>query len=661
MVSSGARLRERIPQLLECFVCVIIELIRREIAMDQNNHLSSLNVPNRAASSVGEAGADAGSDSTAVPYRRSENDKKLDESVWLAICESVCRDDFHNYLRQFKTGAHRVEAIEKVITLDDSPEEDEARYQRAFSLLVDEANLGNAAAQFHLGKAFIEGIGVTTDGEAGEHWYQLAIRQGETRACVNVSMAILEAPQEHGADQIKMALKLAKQAAAKGDLAGLSILATEKLRGRVTERDIPGAIELLESALDGGLGWAGVLLARIFMHDELVTPNPKFADACARRAAALDCGDAAHHLGFQAERVATDVATMAVARQWYEMGAELREPNSMRHLGLLLLRGRHVARNGAMGVTWLRRAAALGDITAMRDLGVTYFHGVDVVKNGAEAFKWFVRAFAGGDKHSAEYLGACFDQGIGTAANHEAAIRHYEIAAREGSASAQRSLGIDLLTAEPPMRDKEQAARWLHLACLQKDSRAMAVLGKMLERGDGVPADIDRAIELYRASAGAEDAVGQASLGACYLTGLGVPFDPAWAAHWLDRATRNGSDYAPYLLGAMFARGLGVERNPSEARSWFQLAAERGNASAQLELGCLLAKETAGECDLADAEKWLCAALASGLTDAMAHLENLRARRKGVDSPQVDPALNQKGAVIHPIRDSHGGALARKD
>jgi TPR repeat protein len=629
--------------------------------MDQNDHVTSTNGQNRVPPSVGASDADALPDSVGAPRNHSDDDAKLDESAWSAICESVCRDDFQSYLRQFKTGAHRVEAIEKVVALNDSPVAGEPLYQRALSLFMDEANLGNAAAQFHLGKALTEGIGVAADREAGERWYQLAIRQGETRACVNVSMAILDAPQEHKANQVDMALQYAKEAAANGDPMGLSILATEKLRGRVTETDVPGAIELLESALDRGLGWAGVLLARIFMHDELVTPNPEFAEACARRAVVLSCGDAAHFLGVRAERAATDVATMAIAREWYEMGAELRDPSSMRQLGLLLLRGRHVTRDGAMGVAWLKRAAALGDITAIRDLGITYFHGVDVVKNGAEAFKWFERAFAGGDKYSAEYLGACFDQGIGTAANHEAAIRHYGIAAREGSASAQCSLGIALLTAEPSLRDKEQAARWLHLACLQKDARAMAALGKMLETGDGVPTDVERAIELYRASADAEDAVGQASLGACYLAGVGVPFDPAWAAHWLDRATRNGSDRAPYLLGAMFARGLGVERNPSEARSWFRLAAERGNAGAQLELGCLLAEEAAGECDLADAEKWLSAALASGLDDARAPLDKLRGRRKEVISPQGDPSRNQKGAVIHPIRDGNRGELARKE
>jgi TPR repeat protein len=111
----------------------------------------------------------------------------------------------------------------------------------------------------------------------------------------------------------------------------------------------------------------------------------------------------------------------------------------------------------------------------------------------------------------------------------------------------------------------------------------------------------------------------------------------------------------------MFARGLGVERNPSEARSWFRLAAERGNAGAQLELGCLLAEEAAGECDRADAEKWLSAALASGLDDARAPLDKLRGRRKEVISPQGDPSRNQKGAVIHPIRDGNRGELARKE
>lgn len=558
---------------------------------------------------------------------QAKADEALDAAVWALLCDSRCADDFRNYLRQFFFGAHRYEAVERLVELNDADvAETSPLYPRAFALLRAHAEAGERNAQFHLGKAFTEGIGTPIDKENGERWYRLAIRQGELRAHINLCNAILRARSTLPPERIDEALNLARQAVEAGEPGGLSILADEKLRAAPDTRDVAGAIEMLQDALAQGDTKAALRLAEIFRYGRGVRQNIATADELTLQAAKAGDSVGFYHLGFYAERDADDASGAEAARYSYEQGAAMLDRDCLRELGLLFLRGEHFPKDGAAGVGYLKQAAALDDADAMRYLGITFLHGVDVVRNGAVAFRWFERALAAGDSQSTYQLGYCCECGIGTTVDLVAAAEHYETSARAGDARAQRALAVLLLDEQSELRNPARAMRWLHLAVLQKEARAMALLGRIYEFGDGVPADIDRAVALYRQAAAADDVFGLESLATCCLKGSGMPFDPAEAAWLLDKAAAGGSARALFMIGAMFQRGMGVERDAGEASRWFLAAAEAGDGNAQFEIGRAYLEGDGLAINADEAARWLQAAVESGIGEAHAMLERAKMR-----------------------------------
>jgi TPR repeat protein len=563
-------------------------------------------------------------------------DPTLDFPIWQLVDQSDCAEDFRNYLRQFGQGRFRNEALDRLVALNDNDEAGTPRWGSARELIRTQAEAGNRNAQFHYGKALDHGIGVDKDRAAAERWYRLAIRQGELRAHINLCQNLLDARPGDSPDQDSEAMALADAAATAGEANGTTLLAQELLRASAPDRDVAGAIEMLEQALAGGDGRAGSELARLFLYDRTVRPNAKAAADYAQRAALLGEGSACYLMGFFLEREAKGVDGLEAARDWYARGAALLDPACFRSIGFMLLRGNPPPKDGAAGVAHLKRAAALGDGEAMRGLGLTYFHGIDVVPNGTCAVRWFRRALAAGEVVAAEYLARCHARGFGVEADEAAALAHAETAARAGLASAQTQLASLLLAPRQRDRDPIAAARWLTLARLQNDMRATAMLGHLLATGDGVEPNLERAEALYRQAAEAGDLLGQEYLGAHLLAQRDAHFDPAETAFWLDTAASRGSSHAPFLIGIMFQQGFGVERNAGEAARWFLVAAERGHGGAMFELGKAYLDGEGVAADREEAKRWLEAASANGTDEADPLLDRAKLRLASAN-PEVPP------------------------
>lgn len=554
------------------------------------------------------------------------DDSAIEGPIWAIVSASDCVHDYRCYLEQFPLGRYRAQAIEQLVTLNDADATGESVYTAALAVLQQQAHLGDRGAQFHFGKALYQGIGTCADRIEGDRWWQLAVLQEEPRALITRCRNLLDEVEGRTPERIEQALQLADRAAKLGEPHGLTTRAKEMLQGTDDQRDVAGAVELLEAALASGDAWAASPLVRLFLFDGTVKQNLELAAHYAEQALELGDGHTAYLLGFHLERRSEDSEARRQARLWFERGSELLDPNCLRSLGYLLLRGGDIPKEGAAGIMALKRAAALGDVGAMRAIGLTYLHGIDAIRNASFGARWLQRAYAAGDAPAAEHLARCYADGLGINRDPLAARSCAEFAAKRGIAGAQCLLAALLLEEDSEAQDTKSAIRWLELAVLQKNPHAMARLGRMLELGDGVPNDDRRAMALYRKAAEAGDVIGKELLATRLLSPSCADYDPGEAVQWLLGAVEQGSSHARYLIGTMFETGNGVEQDQALATSWFLAAAEDGHPFAMYEAGRALLFDQSGPTDTTAAVKWLERSLAAGVQKAALLLERAKKR-----------------------------------
>lgn len=436
---------------------------------------------------------------------KTYDDSRIDALIWQAIAASDCPEDFRRYLRHKPEGAaHLEEAMERLIALDDADADGTPRYPEAVAAIRALAEQGDATAQFHMGK--LHDLGWCEDGpQAMEKWYRLAILQNEARSMINLAVA-----HEQGAGvalKPQAAVALYQAAAELGEPMAHCRLASLHLASEFLEKDAAQAYEHLLLAWEAGDATAGYWLAIMHARGDAVARDKELAADWLRRAAERGCDEAALRLGRKAEFGGEDAARdLAAAEAWFRLGAEHGDLECQTSLGMLLLRGEGIPKNGAEAVRWLKRAAVLEHPPAQRALGMAYHWGVDVVRNKAFARKWLLRA-AGQGEADACLLLADMLRG-GSAPDQEAAVRLYEKAARQGLAEAQTRLGLACWKGEGIARDDHAAFKWIRLAALQNEPRGLFLLGWAYQAGVGVEADIAKAIAWLRKAAegGHEDA-----------------------------------------------------------------------------------------------------------------------------------------------------------
>lgn len=76
----------------------------------------------------------------------------------------------------------------------------------------------------------------------------------------------------------------------------------------------------------------------------------------------------------------------------YRENAEHGDPESQFHLGMALLRGVGVQRDGDLAFEWIRKAAEQGVPDAFYALGACYSDGIGTKQSNDEALQWFLRA-----------------------------------------------------------------------------------------------------------------------------------------------------------------------------------------------------------------------------------------------------------------------------
>jgi TPR repeat protein len=224
----------------------------------------------------------------------------------------------------------------------------------AFSLALDRAEAGDAAAQTLLAELLSRGLGVKQDLPAAADWYSLAGDRGDPEA--------------------------------------LYALGRFHLEGVAVKADAGKAADLLKRAAKGGHGVAAREFGYLLLQGKGVAKNAMLAAAHLRRAAGQGDMDAQYALGALYVEGVGVVADEGQAARWYGAAARNGHVGAQIEYAILLFNGRGVPRNEAVAARWFREAASADNPLAQMRLSRLLAEGRGVETDPAEAARWYLIA-----------------------------------------------------------------------------------------------------------------------------------------------------------------------------------------------------------------------------------------------------------------------------
>ena len=491
--------------------------------------------------------------------------------------------------------------------------------------LRQQAEAGNADAQFNLGIAWINGSAGTVNYDQARYWWEKAAAQGQRIAQYN-----------------------------------LGVLYDE---GRGVSQDYRLAAQWYRKAAQQGFISAQYNLGNLYRDGKGVPQNAYIARDWQEKAAAQGDRDAMYALGSLYRQGALGISgdgQHALAFYWLEQAAMRGHPQAQAELAGLYARGEGVVRDPAIAAKWQRAAATAQTGTENTD------------NSDLTAIEQTEQAAMHGDTQAQVALANHYALGDGIACDVEAALKWWQVAAAQGSTDAMQALARHYRDAA----DRSQAEHWYLAAAEKGDSSAYRELGQIY--ADARPPDYTTARKYWHAGKKG-DPVAQYLIGkshsdwrepgnpnaahnafsgflqhchedenppadycadAAYLTALieqhKLPgYQPPqpnevrqhWqeAAYWGHPVARAWLETAPappgatppariaataaaaqYQLSWHYATGDGIAQNRDSANHWLRQAAQNGHAAAQYWLGNHYYDDTADNAqDETTARYWL--------------------------------------------------------
>ncbi len=224
----------------------------------------------------------------------------------------------------------------------------------AFSLALERAEDGDAAAQTLLGELLSRGLGVKQDLAAAADWYRLAASSGDAEALYALGRMHLE------------------------------------------KQELTQAADLFEDAADRRHPVAAREFAYLLLQGKGRERNAMLAAAYMRRAAAAGDMDAQYALaGLYVEGVGV-VADEKQAARWFGEAARNGHIGAQVEYAILLFNGRGTEKSEALAADWFREAAYADNPLAQARLARLLAEGRGVDMNPSEAARWYLVAKARG-------------------------------------------------------------------------------------------------------------------------------------------------------------------------------------------------------------------------------------------------------------------------
>ena len=402
------------------------------------------------------------------------------------------------------------------------------RHESAFEGFSEYAKMGNATAQYYLGKMYYEGqcVGGSRNYAIAAEWYRKSAEQGNAEAQYS--------------------------------------LGSMYENGEGVSEDWVKAVEWYRKSAEQGNANAQYNLGYSYEHGLGVSEDYSKAAEWYRKSAEQGNAKAVEWYRKLAEQ------GNAKAVEWYRKSAEQGNAKAQDQLGNMYKYGLGVSKDWVKAVEWYRKSAEQGNATAQCQLGTMYEKGRGVSEDYAKAIEWYRKAAEQGSANAQRYLGRLYELGLGVSRDFAKAVEWYRKSAEQGNADAQCQLGYMYKYGLGVSKDYAKAAE-----CFRKSAEQGLVLDRMvviLKYGLGST----KALERCRKDAEQGNAVAQCCVGEMYEKGRGVSQDYAKAVEWYRKSAEQGNATARYKMGVMCEQGRGIFQDYVTAVEWYRKSAEQG-------------------------------------------------------------------------------------
>ena len=292
------------------------------------------------------------------------------------------------------------------------------RYESAFEGFSEYAKIGNATAQYYLGKMYYEGqcVGGSRNYDKAAEWYRKSAEQGNAEA-----QCYLGYMYENGLgvsqDNAK-AVEWYRKSAEQGYADAQNNLGYMYEEGLGVSQDYAKALEWYRKSAEQGYADAQCNLGTMYRNGLGVSQDNAKAVEWYRKAAEQGNAGGQCNLGYMYEYGRGVSQDYAKAVEWYRKAAEQGHATAQCNLGTMYYLGRGISQDNAKAVEWYRKSAEQGHATAQYNLGCMYRNGLGVSQDNAKAVEWFRKSAEQGNTDAQYQLGYMYHNGIGVSKDH---------------------------------------------------------------------------------------------------------------------------------------------------------------------------------------------------------------------------------------------------
>ena len=421
-------------------------------------------------------------------------------SISLQVADSSDKKDENIAYKQYEEGTAVMPSqkeIDNWVKNIISSEYNTGKYKSAFEHFSEYAKMGNATAQYYLGKMYYEGqcVGGSRNYDKAAEWYRKSAEQGNAEAQCYLGYMYtngLGVSQDNA-----KAVEWYRKSAEQGHADAQNNLGDMYYDGRGVSQDYAKAVEWYRKSAEQGHAVTQCKLSYMYELGRGISQDYVKAVEWCRKSAEQGYVYAQYNLGRMYEIGRGVWPNSAKAVEWYQKAAEQGNSKAQHTLGYMYEIGDGVSKDYAKAVEWYRKSAEQGYFYAQKDIGRMYEEGLGVSRDYAKAAEWYQKIAEMGDCFLHYKMGWMYEKGVGVPQDYAKAVEWYRKSAEQGLASAQKDIGRMYEKGLGVSRDYAKAAKWYQKAISRGNTDAMCNLGYMYEYGLGVSKDNYIAAGLY--------------------------------------------------------------------------------------------------------------------------------------------------------------------
>lgn len=468
--------------------------------------------------------------------------------------------------------------------------------KKAVMLLQIAAELGNALAQYQLGKIRIDKNSKYFKPEVGIELLEKAAEQDNDFALYTLGNVYLKGKIID--KDLNSALNYLNAAAEKGNQYAQYTLGMINLNGEGEniKPDIPTAINYLDKAAKQGNAFAQYQLGKLYLENKEIKDIKKALDFI-EKVSEQDNSYLHYNLG-RLYLENEDIYDVNKAISFLALSAENDNPFAAYTLGNLYSQDRFIKSDKTIADQWYKQAyevfAAIEknekintDDSILYNLGIMNQNGLGTDKNTDKGINYLLKAAQNNHEFAQYTLGKIYLQGEDVNKNTEYASLWLERAAEQGNQYAQYLLGKALLDDETIEQNIPLAIDYLNKSAEQGNDFAQYQLGRTYYYEEYGLKNIYQSLIHFTDSAEQGNQYAQYQLGLIYYKGDDIDQNGNLAIDYLNRSAEQGNQFAQYTLGIINLKGEICDANVHKAIEYFELSAEQNNQFAQYQLGKL--------------------------------------------------------------------------